>query len=76
MLRHSTKSRTFKSVEAMIPSNSVIYRSARVRSLTERGQEQYEETLEKCSAKLRSIGRDIDKLLQEVENEAPNDQSF
>lgn len=60
----------------MIPSNSETYRSARVRSLTEKGQEQYEETLEKYSSKLRSIGRDIDKLLQEVENEAPKDQRF
>lgn len=63
-------------MDTMIPSNSETYRSARVRSLTEKGQEQYEETLEKYSSKLRSIGRDIDKLLQEVENEAPKDQRF
>lgn len=60
----------------MIPSNSETYRSARVISLTEKGPEQFEETLEKYSAKLRSIGRDIDKLLQEVDNEAPKDERF
>lgn len=63
-------------MDARLPSNSVTYRSARVRSLTEKGHEQYEETLEKYSAKLRNICKDIEKLLQEVKTEAPKDQRF
>lgn len=59
----------------MLPSNLVTRKSARVRSQSEKGTGTGS-MKKNYSAKLRSIGKDIHKLLHEVENEALKDQTF